>query len=133
MIGGFRFTGVDHLAEFDPRVSVATIPAFLVMKGFALDGRDKEKDAYAVWYSIRNCPDEIEALAAACQPLLKIETAMERFAMIAGKFRDRDFPGPASVRRFAAEQGILDGWDEEEWQTDAFGQVNAFLKAIGIR
>lgn len=58
---------------------------------------------------------------------------MQGFAGIAGKFRDREFTGPVSVRSFAAEQGILDGRDEEEWQTDAFGQVYAFLKAIGIR
>lgn len=56
----------------------------------------------------------------------------EGFA-IAGKFRDRDFTGPVTVRRFAAEQGILDGRDEEEWQTDGYGQVSSFLKAIGMR
>lgn len=114
-------------------LSVATIPAFLVMKGFALDGRDKEKDAYDVYYSIRNYPGGIEALAEDCQPLLKFEMAMEGFAKIASKFRDRDFTGPVSVRRFATEQGILDGRDGEEWQTDAYGQINAFLKAIGLR
>jgi len=114
-------------------LSVATIPAFLVMKGFALVGRKNDKDAYDVWYSIRNYPGGIDALVEACRPLLKIETAMEGFAGIANKFRDRDYTGPVTVRRFAAQQGILDGRDEEEWQTDAFGQVNAFLKAIGIR
>ena len=114
-------------------LSVATIPAFLVMKGFALVGRLKDKDAYDVWYSIRNYPDGLEALVRDCQPLLKIDTAIEGFAGIAGKFRDRDYTGHVSVRRFAAEQGILDGRDEEEWQTDAFGQIDAFLKAIAIR
>ena len=42
-------------------------------------------------------------------------------------------PDNQRFRRFAAEQGILDGRDEEEWQTDAFGQIDAFLKAIAIR
>lgn len=114
-------------------MSVATIPALLVMKGFALDGRDKEKDAYDVYYSIRNYPGGIDALAEACRPLMKFDTAMEGFAHIASKFQDRNFTGPASVRRFATEQGILDGRDGEEWQTDAYGQINAFLKAIGLR
>jgi hypothetical protein len=114
-------------------LSVATIPAFLVMKGFALVGRKNDKDAYDVWYAIRNYPGGLEALAQDCLPLLKIDTALEGFAGIADKFRARDYIGPVSVRRFAAQQGILDSRDEEAWQTDAFGQIDAFLKAISIR
>lgn len=34
---------------------VASIPAFLVMKGYALIGRDKMKDAYDIYFSVRKC------------------------------------------------------------------------------
>ena len=35
-------------------ISIASIPALLVTKGFALNGRHKEKDAYDVYYCARN-------------------------------------------------------------------------------
>lgn len=114
-------------------LTVASIPALLAMKGFALHNRKKDKDAYDIYYCIRYYPGGIKALAEACGPLLKNQSAMQGFAMIAAKFPDRDFHGPVTVRRFASEAGILDGRDENEWQTDAFGQVAAFLKAIGLR
>lgn len=41
------------------------------MKGYALNGRYKQKDAYDIYYCIRNYPDGIDALAEACRPLLQ--------------------------------------------------------------
>lgn len=35
-------------------ISVCSIPAFLAMKGFALENRLKQKDAYDIYYAIRN-------------------------------------------------------------------------------
>ena len=40
---------------------VATISALLVMKGYALDGRDKAKDAYDIYFCIRSFPGGREA------------------------------------------------------------------------
>jgi hypothetical protein len=40
------------------------------MKGFAVSLRHKRKDAYDIYYCVRNYPDGIDALAAACRPLL---------------------------------------------------------------
>jgi len=114
-------------------LAVASIPALLAMKGYALVGRDKDKDAYDIYYCIRHYPGGIDALATACRPLMSSETALKGFAGIAAKFQSREYTGPYAVRRFAAEEGILDDRDEDEWQTDAFGQVAAFLKAIGLR
>lgn len=45
------------------RIAVASIPALLAMKGFAIDGRDKKKDAYDIYYCVRNFPGGPEALA----------------------------------------------------------------------
>lgn len=36
------------------KLQIATIPALLSMKGYALFGRDKKKDAYDIYYSIRH-------------------------------------------------------------------------------
>ena len=51
-------------------IAVCSIPALLAMKGHALAGRYKQKDAYDIYYCIRNYPDGIDALADACRPLL---------------------------------------------------------------
>ena len=49
-------------------LAVCSIPALLAMKGHALNGRLKQKDAYDVYFCVRNYPDGIEALASACRP-----------------------------------------------------------------
>ena len=50
-------------------IAVCSIPALLAMKGHALQGRLKQKDAYDIYYCIRNYRDGIEALAEACLKL----------------------------------------------------------------
>jgi len=82
------------------KVLVASPPALLVMKGYALVGRDKQKDAYDIWFCIRNYEGGIEALVAACRPLLDEDEARQAFINIADKFRDENDFGPVTVRRF---------------------------------
>ena len=48
-------------------IAVASIPALLAMKGFAIKKRHKQKDAYDIYYCIRNFPGGAEALAEACR------------------------------------------------------------------
>jgi len=113
-------------------IAVASIPALLAMKGYALNGRDKPKDAYDVYFSIRNFPGGIDALAQTCKAMMHEKTAIEGFTNIAEKFRTFDDFGPTSVRRFVEGSDILDGRTSEEWQQDAFGQVQGWLTAIGL-
>jgi hypothetical protein len=112
------------------QVAVASIPAFLVMKDFALQMRQKQKDAYDIYYCVRNYPEGIESLAAACRPLLTDPLASEAYGYIAGKFDGIDGYGPMSVCLFAEAEGILGGQTVDQWQRDAFGQVNAWLRAL---
>lgn len=114
-------------------VAVCSIPALLAMKGYALNGRHKQKDAYDVYYSIRNYPDGIEALAEACKPLLEEKSGAQGYQYIAEKFDVLDGYGATSVRKFVAETDILDGRTPEQWQQDAFGQIDAWLRALGLR
>ncbi len=113
-------------------LQIASIPALLAMKGFALDGRMKDKDAYDIYYCVRNYQGGIDALVTDCKPLLDDEEAVRAFKLIAGKFAGRDFHGPESVARFADEGGILDGRTKDQWQTDAYGQIDAWLKGLGF-
>ncbi|MCA1868320.1 nucleotidyl transferase AbiEii/AbiGii toxin family protein [Agrobacterium genomosp. 3] len=114
-------------------VAVCSIPALLAMKGYALNGRHKQKDSYDIYYSIRNYPDGIEALAEACKPLLEQKSGAQGYQYIADKFDAVDGYGATSVRKFVAETDILDGRTPEQWQQDAFGQVDAWLRAVGMR
>jgi hypothetical protein len=114
-------------------VAVCSIPALLAMKGHALAGRYKQKDAYDIYYCIRNYPGGPEALAEACRPLLEHASGAAGYGLIAGKFDTVDGFGPACVRRFVEDTDVLGDRSPEQWQQDAFGQVDAWLAALGLR
>ncbi|MBI3371016.1 MAG: nucleotidyl transferase AbiEii/AbiGii toxin family protein [Betaproteobacteria bacterium] len=112
---------------------VASIPALLVMKGYALVQRDKMKDAYDIYFCIREFKDGIEALAAECKALMDDEVALQGYKHIAGKFDAEGGFGPETVRRFLAESEALGDMTTDQVRTDAFGQVSAWLNAIGLK
>lgn len=114
-------------------IAVASIPALLAMKGYALDGRYKQKDAYDIYYSIRNYPGGIDALADDCRPLLDHQSGREGFAHIVEKFDNPNGYGATCVRNFVEGSDILDGRTPDEWQQDAYGQVDAWAHAMGLR
>ena len=115
------------------QIAVASIPALLAMKGYAIANRHKQKDAYDIYYSVRNFPGGITALTAATKPLLEIETARTGYLHIAEKFRHLDDFGPTSVRQFVDRPDMLEERTADQWQQDAFGQVDAWLSALGLR
>ena len=59
-------------------------------------------------------------------------SAAKGYAKIASKFRDDEDYGPTCVREFVEGTGNLDDRTPAQWQTDAFGQVRAFLEALGL-
>ena len=152
LIGGFavqRAHGADLALRFSETVfldgempdggkngvhiPVASIPALLAMKGYAIDGRQKRKDAYDIHYCIRNFPGGLAALVAATSPLLDIETARQGYHLISTKFRDMDDFGPTSVRVFVEGSDALGDRTPDQWQQDAFGQVDVWLTRLGLR
>lgn len=111
---------------------VASIPAFLVMKGYALIGRDKKKDAYDIYFSVRNFDGGPIALAEACKELLADESVTTGYRNIAGKFQHEDDFGPQTVKAFLAESDALGEMTAEQIQVDTFMQVRAWLRALGL-
>lgn len=111
---------------------VASIPALLVMKGYALIGRDKKKDAYDIYFSVRNFDGGPIALAEACKELLADESVTTGYRNIAGKFQHEDDFGPQTVKAFLAESDALGEMTAEQIQVDAFMQVRAWLRALGL-
>ena len=114
-------------------IAVASIPALLAMKGYAIANRLKRKDAYDIYYSVRNFPNGIDALVEATRPLLDVHSARRGYCLISEKFRDFDDFGPTSVRKFVEGSLLLDGRTANQWQQDAFGQVDAWLRGLGLR
>jgi hypothetical protein len=114
-------------------IAVCSIPALLAMKGHALHGRLKQKDAYDIYYCIRNFPGGIDALAEECRPVLDHESGAQGYQFIAEKFDTVDGYGPDRVRRFVQGTHIIGDLTPEQWQQDAFGQVDAWLRALGLR
>jgi hypothetical protein len=113
-------------------IAIASIPALLAMKGYAIEQRHKQKDAYDIYYCVRNYPGGSEALAAACNPILQLPGGKQGYQYIAGKFEKEDSYGPTSVRKFVEDTNRLEGRSADQWQTDAFGQVKAWLKMLGL-
>ena len=114
-------------------IAVASIPALLAMKGYAIANRQKPKDAYDIYFCIRNFPDGLDALVAETKPLLEVDTARKGYLLIAGKFRDVDDFGPTKVRQFVEGSDALGERTADQWQQDAYGQVNAWLVELGLR
>lgn len=115
------------------RIAVASIPALLAMKGYALNGRHKRKDGYDIYYSIRNYPGGMDKLVEVCTPLLENKEALQGFRHIEDKFSTPDDYGPTCVRQFIEKTDAIDDRTPEQWQQDAFGQVDIWAKSLGLR
>lgn len=115
------------------RIAVASIPALLAMKGYAINNRLKQKDAYDIYYSVRNFPGGISPLTEATRPLLELPSARQAYSHISEKFGSIEDFGPTSVRKFVEGSRALGNLTPDQWQQDAFGQVDAWLKRLGLR
>jgi hypothetical protein len=71
-------------------VAVCSIPALLAMKGHALNNRHKQKDAYDIYYCVRNYPGGPDALANDCRPIREHANGETGYRYIAVKFRTED-------------------------------------------
>jgi hypothetical protein len=114
-------------------IAVCSIPALLAMKGYAVHNRLKQKDAYDIYYCIRNYPGGIDALAKDCMPLLNLPSGATGYGFINEKFDVADGFGPTCVKTFVQESKILGDRTPDQWQQDAFGQVDAWLRAMRVR
>jgi hypothetical protein len=111
---------------------VASIPALLVMKGYALVGRNKQKDAYDIYFSVRAFEGGTHALVTQCELLRDDPIAATGFSHIASKFRSEDDFGPTTVRDFLADSESFAGMTREQVQVDAYRQVRALLDRLGF-
>lgn len=92
------------------KIRVASIVPFIVMKGMALYDRLKEKDAYDIYFCIKNYPGGVDALVEEFRPHVSHGLVQEALAKIAEKFASLEHVGPVQVADFM----LLDEAEERE-------------------
>ncbi len=111
-------------------VKVANILPLLVLKSFALDERDKDKDAYDIVWTLnayREGPSSV-AEAARRSPVVNETTVGEAIDLLRSHFRTHEHTGPARYARFEIA-GSEDGDERDRLRRYAHGTVAAFLRA----
>ncbi len=117
-------------AKNSVKFKVPNIVPFIITKGMALWDRYKEKDAYDIWFILKNYSSGIEKLAEEFRPHLKNKLVHEGLEKIRAKFINIDSPGPVWTAIF------LEIDDEEESdivKRDAFERINHFLDILNIK
>jgi hypothetical protein len=108
-------------------VRVAAIVPFLVMKGMALRDRLKEKDAYDIYYCVRNYPEGLETLTEEFRIHLGNKLVQEGIGCIREKFASPTHIGPKHVADF---EMLEDKGERERLQRDAYERINALLERL---
>ena len=98
--------------------------AYVVLKSLAFDLRGENKDAYDLYYLIRNFGSGIGDVADRLQPLLGDPAAGAALQILRRDFTDHDAVGPRRVAEF------LSGVPDDEVQADVVGFVSGLLEAL---
>lgn len=109
------------------RVRVASIAPFIVMKAMALSARLMEKDAWDIYYCVRNYPGGIEALAEEFRPLLKNKLTREALQTLAEKFASPEHSGPKHAADF---EDLSTSEERDMLQRDAYERVQSLLSRL---
>lgn len=95
--------------------------AFVVLKALAFRNRGENKDAYDLYYHIRNYGSGVEDIAEALKPLLHEKEAKEATKILNEDFTSNDSVGAVRVARF------ITGGRDEAIQAEAAGFVRNLL------
>ena len=97
--------------------------AFVVLKALAFQGRGENKDAYDLYYLVRNFGAGVEDVAASLRPLLADEEAQRALQVLRDDFLDHEAIGP---RRGA---DFVRGGPDDETQADVVGFIQQLLRS----
>jgi len=111
------------------QVNLSDVVPFIVMKGMALYGRMKEKDAWDIYFCVRRHEGGVEGLAREFEPVLQNNLVQEGLGKIRAKFTSVDSVGPTYVVDF---DEIGDREERDRIKRDAFERVNAVLDILKI-
>lgn len=99
--------------------------AYTVLKALAFDGRGENKDAYDLFYVLRNYGVGIGDVVDRLRPLLKESETRKTIDILKRDFLNQDGLGPRRVSEFML------GASDYEIQADVVGFVRMLLKGIG--
>ncbi|MDX2446681.1 MAG: nucleotidyl transferase AbiEii/AbiGii toxin family protein [Desulfobacterales bacterium] len=116
-------------AKDSAAIRVASIVPFLIMKAIVLDDRMKEKDAYDIYYCLRQYSDRLHELVAEFRPHLKNRLIQEGLTKLAKNFASEEHIGSKFVSAF---EEITDEDDRIQMERDAFERVNYLLRELGV-
>jgi hypothetical protein len=117
-----RIDGRTILGEKAAReVWVCGPGAFVVLKALSFRGRGENKDAYDLYYLVRNFGDGVEEVAACLRPLLADPDARRALQILRDDFLDHEGVGPRRVAEF------LQGGPDADVQADVVGFVKVLL------
>lgn len=102
-------------------IRVCGAGAFVVLKALAFHIRGENKDAYDLFYLVRNYGRGVSDVAAQLRPLLPDASAVKALEYLQADFRDFESVGPGRVAEF------LYGRPDAEVQADAVGFVRQLL------
>jgi hypothetical protein len=95
--------------------------AFVVLKALAFDGRGENKDAYDLYYVIRNYGAGVDDVVAKLRPLLDDAETQQALRILRRDFLDPESVGPRRVAEF------LVGDRDDAIQADVVGFVSQLL------
>ncbi len=106
-------------------IRVCGAGAYVVLKALAFRIRGENKDAYDLFYLLRNYGKGVEDVAALLRPLLDDASAQKALANLREDFLDPEAVGPRRVAEF------LYARPDPETQADTVGFVRSLLDACG--
>lgn len=87
------------------RIGVCGPGAFIVLKALAFGVRGLNKDAFDLFYVVRNYGSGVSDVAARLRPLLDAEPAQRALQILERDFSTADAPGPMRVAAFVSADG----------------------------
>jgi hypothetical protein len=96
--------------------------AYVILKVLAFSLRGENKDAYDLFYVLRNYGAGVGEIVEHLDPMRTDPVATEAMAILRRDFTDQDGPGPLRVGEF------LTGGSDDTIQADVAGFMDAFLR-----
>jgi hypothetical protein len=118
-------TGTTLFGEKATReVWVSDAGAYVVLKALAFDSRGENKDAYDLFYVLRNYGSGVDDVAAKLRPLLDDSEAQRALAILKRDFATLDAVGPMRIAVFVT------GGRDDELQADVVTFVAQLLAKV---
>ncbi len=100
--------------------------AFVILKALSFRERGEGKDAYDLYYVVRNFGQGVEDVAASFRPLLQDSDAIQAVKILRGDFLNLDGLGPHRVAQF------LLGKRDDAVQADVAGFIRQLLNKCDL-